>query len=299
MNPDKSRSERVEQLIAEFPSLVIEYDRDTPFVRSGQLESHQRTIALRRRHPTSASALSDDRFVKSLYETLQAWGIGVRASVLVPVDEFQSVLTSWIDRFSELNGAMIDDPSLDRDWAGTRLWRLIEAVEITGNKSKLVALSKTIHHILPDLLPPIDRAYTQRFFLVNTAEFQNNPEPVFRFMWQGFTTIAGQVDLSSYVGDGWRTSRTKVIDNAIVAFVKKEKPPAMKRHPRTRSNSESEDLATRYSVSELYARLREFEADLRAAELKPNTVNTYVGRSTTFIDWLAGRYHPRGPNEEQ
>ncbi len=299
VNPNKNRNQRVEHLVAEFPSLVSEYDRNTPFVRSGQLESHRSTIAIRRAHPTSARALADHRFVTSLYETLQAWGIGVRASVLVPIDEFNSVLTSWANEFNELDGAIIGDPSLDHDWVGNRLWQLIEAVEITGNKSKLVALSKTIHHILPDLLPPIDRAYTQKFYLINTPEFQNNPERVFRLMWQGFTTIARQVDLSSYVGDGWRTSRTKVIDNAIVAFVKKEKPPEAKRRTHTRRPSESEDLGTEYSIPDLYSKLSEFENELRAAELKQNTVNTYVGRSTTFVDWLAGRYHPRGPNEEQ
>lgn len=50
-----------------------------------------------------------------------------------------------------------------------------------------------------------------------------------------------------------------------------------------------------YTIVELRAELRRFETELREAGLRMSTVQTYVGRSATFVDWLAGDYVPRGP----
>ena len=47
--------------------------------------------------------------------------------------------------------------------------------------------------------------------------------------------------------------------------------------------------------SELRRELDRFEAELRAAGLRENTVHTYVQRSETFLRWLVGDYRPRGP----
>jgi hypothetical protein len=55
-------------------------------------------------------------------------------------------------------------------------------------------------------------------------------------------------------------------------------------------------VADQWTSAELFAELRSFEAALLDAGLQPNTVNTYVGRSETFLRWLVGDYSPRGPN---
>ncbi|MDP9235092.1 MAG: hypothetical protein M3P01_11180, partial [Actinomycetota bacterium] len=51
-----------------------------------------------------------------------------------------------------------------------------------------------------------------------------------------------------------------------------------------------------WSLDELFAELRRFEAELRAEGLREYTVSTYVGRAKTFLRWLGGRYESRGPN---
>jgi hypothetical protein len=47
-----------------------------------------------------------------------------------------------------------------------------------------------------------------------------------------------------------------------------------------------------WTMAELQDELRRFEADLRAAGLKENSVATYVGRSQYFLSWLVGEYTP-------
>lgn len=51
----------------------------------------------------------------------------------------------------------------------------------------------------------------------------------------------------------------------------------------------------RWNSAELRAELLRFEAELRAANLRERTVQTYVGRAEIFVRWLAGDYTPHGP----
>lgn len=41
-----------------------------------------------------------------------------------------------------------------------------------------MAGSKTLHHLLPDLVPPIDREYTRPFFGLHNPEFGNSRQPI-------------------------------------------------------------------------------------------------------------------------
>ncbi|MBU0595062.1 hypothetical protein KJ567_00045 [Candidatus Bipolaricaulota bacterium] len=217
-------SQRIKEVIGEFATLLEYYDHALPFDRSGQYIFHRRTIDRRFEAGSMSAGLGDEIFLQDLYSTLQAWGIGSRASRLAPFSEFCAELRRWEGSLQKLDGLRIDVPGLDVEATGEALWRLIEGVNVVDNQARIVALSKTLHHLLPDLLPPIDRMYTQTFFGFHSPEFQYGQEQVFTKVWRHFTTIAAEVDPSRYVGEGWRTSRSKVIDNAIVAYVHRHRP---------------------------------------------------------------------------
>lgn len=50
-----------------------------------------------------------------------------------------------------------------------------------------------------------------------------------------------------------------------------------------------------WTLSDLRAKLREWEAELRAAGYPESTISTYVGRTEIFLRWLAGDSNPTGP----
>lgn len=52
-----------------------------------------------------------------------------------------------------------------------------------------------------------------------------------------------------------------------------------------------------WTVSQLHDMLDRYEVELRDADLKENTVRTYVDRSRFFVRWLNDDFHPRGPNK--
>lgn len=215
----KMQTGSVAVLIADFKTFLDAYDRDCPFTRHGQLQYHVETVRHRQRLGSAKAALNDEAFQWSLYRTLQAWGIGSRASTLRPFSNFVAALQAKAEAIEELEGLAIDQPTLDVALVGAKLARLTQLLDIVGNKARIVPGSKALHHLLPNLVVPIDREYTQRFFEWANPTFQNFPERCFKEAFSAFASIARATKPEQYVTrDGWYTSRSKVIDNAIVGF---------------------------------------------------------------------------------
>lgn len=209
---------RVHEVIQDFDALVAEYDRAVPFQRSGQYERHRATIDRRRELGSAGAAIEDDRFTSLLHETLQLWGIGRRASRLAPLDAFRERLAAVASHVVALDGLDIGTDELDTDSVTTRLDHLIREVGVVDNQSVIVAGTKTLHHLLPDLVPPMDRRWTGAFFGWWPIDPQARQTAIFTQAYQAFIDIALSTSPARLVGAGWRTSTTKVLDNAVVAY---------------------------------------------------------------------------------
>ncbi len=109
------------------------------------------------------------------------------------------------------------------------IWGLIAKLNIGSPRTTIVSGSKALHHLLPDLVPPIDRAYTLRFFFGPRVLGEAKEEPAFHLMYPQFRQIAvackGAIDQRLAQPTEWDTSITKVIDNAIVGYVRAHRAP--------------------------------------------------------------------------
>jgi len=207
-----------ELLMAKFPDWLVAYDQYCPFTRQGQLEYHVKTIQRRQALGVAETALGDQVFLESLYRTLQAWRIGARASKLRPFEAYVDALRRKKAEIIELDGIAIDQIDLDILAVSRKAARLIQSLDIVENRVRVVPGSKALHHLLPELVVPMDREYTQWFFDWPNPRLQYNPEECFVEAFHAFAQIARACDPVQYVGAGWYTSRTKVIDNAIVGL---------------------------------------------------------------------------------
>lgn len=211
--------ERIRELEQGFSRYLVIYDERGPFRRAGQLEHH---VATHTRWSELGgdpiAAVRDEVFVRSLYRTLGAWGIGIRGSKLRSPSQFWAALRSQEERIGALSDASLSDGDLLKRGIDVRVWELIENLDIVENEARLVALTKTLHHILPRLVVPIDRTYTGRFFGWSPVVMQSRQHRRFTEMFAVFHRIAMAVDLDSGVGEGWRMSPAKLIDNALVAY---------------------------------------------------------------------------------
>lgn len=207
------------ELIEDFPDYVHAYDQRVPFVRSGQWSMHDRTIRRQRELGTLEATLEDEPFLSSLHETLKKWGIGKRASRLVPFEAFSSAVRDRSAEIAALERSTLEDPSLDVDGTLDQLWKLIHTMPIVENKAKVVAGTKSLHHLLPDLVPPMDRDWTGDFFIWSLNDFQNRQRAIFEEGFRTFVHIARAVHPSQYVGTGWRTCPAKILDNAVIGYM--------------------------------------------------------------------------------
>ena len=104
------------------------------------------------------------------------------------------------------------------------LWRVIQTLSITRGKARIVSGTKTIHHLIPDLIPPMDVRYTGRFFGKHREIAQvARQRSVFRLIFRAFIDLAKCISTNSefmaYVGTGFHTSLPKAMDNAIIGFM--------------------------------------------------------------------------------
>jgi hypothetical protein len=214
---------RLGALTSDFDRYVDAYDQREEFAPR-QLRPHRQTIALRREANGVGEAIDSVDFLVSLRLTLEAWGLGRRQSRLLPQAAFDEAIRSARVQIEALDGLMIDDLSLPAD-AGERIWQVIESLGVVDNRAKLVAGTKTLHHLLPDLVVPMDREWTGRFFELRQHQWQHLPAQRRTFLQahRDFRDLACQVEPQQYVdGRGWRTSRTKILDNALIGFCKVE-----------------------------------------------------------------------------
>ena len=217
--------ERVSLLIRDFERYLTAFDQDPAFTRFGQLENHVATIRMRRGLGSASAAIQDATFLKSLYLTLEAWGIGQRGSKLVSVDQFARALTNCEMTIASLEREEIESPTLNVQKIMDKLWELISSLLIVENEATLVPCTKTLHHLLPELVVPMDRMFARTFFSWHVPEFQYDQEKIFRHAYENFVRIARATTPSRFVRDGWRTCTTKIIDNALIGFCRVENLP--------------------------------------------------------------------------
>ncbi len=208
---------RLDGLKSSFTYYLESYDNNAPFRRENQLLSHLRVIHQRRRFSSVVDAVGNDEFLSSLHAVLRAWGIGSRGSRLAEPARLMAVFEPFLGELEALDHLLISDVD-DPDDVINRLWRLVSTIPLVENKSRIVPVTKALHHLLPDLVVPIDRAWTGAFFAWNMPEFDQRPEKVFRSAYESFFDIARAVRPETYVGDGWRSSPAKIIDNGLVGF---------------------------------------------------------------------------------
>lgn len=102
--------------------------------------------------------------LEMIYAVLPAWGMhrmgDTKAKVInyrdfkceIEKPEVKEKLIAW-----EKQGATILSVDVKE------IAKMIFDIHVSESKSQIVSSSKTLHHILPELFPPIDRAYSMRF----------------------------------------------------------------------------------------------------------------------------------------
>ncbi len=221
----KRMKKRVKALIEQFDEYVDEFNRRNLFT-GPSVYFHNKTLQIQQSHNTSCDVLQDDLFFDYLYATLAAWGLhrmGSGVTKLAEIKELKASFRKQKEQIRILQSFEIDNiPDDELDSVTSMLWDVLDNLQVSMSKTKIVAGSKALHHLLSSLIPPIDGEYTLKFFYDSRATALNQGDKIaFKEIYPYFRQIASTCakKIEKHIGHGMNTSKTKVIDNAIVGFV--------------------------------------------------------------------------------
>ncbi len=209
---------RLRRLACGFARYLEVFDQEVFHNVSGHSKYYLEAMEARLSLGGAAKAIGDEGFISLLREALLAAGIGIRGTHIVSDHEFRRAILENEDEISCLENLRIDDPSLNLEAVAPMVWHLIDAIRILENEAALVPSSKVLHLLLPDLVVPMDRLYTRTFFLWPTKRFLAHQRRFFDLAFKALSHLAREVSLAQYVGSGWRMSRTKILDNALIGY---------------------------------------------------------------------------------
>ena len=159
---------------------------------------------------------------------LAAWGMHRMGPMGAKLSNFEIISSNFarqVDAVKKHETKKLAEVSAEELPAITgTLWNIISGLKISASQTQIVAGSKALHHIVPDLVPPIDREYTIQFVYGYKRNTPSQAE--FARILATFHTVANS--LGQHLEDIVRTCRddrsqmdtsaTKLIDNAIVGY---------------------------------------------------------------------------------
>jgi hypothetical protein len=213
----KLKSERVRDVLANADRYHAAYHLADTF-RGPSLYFHQRALDTRQ----SPASLPHIEYV---YATLASWGMhrmGSGGSKMCAFADFRDSVERLEDKIVCAQG--FKPETIDE--AGWALLKgVFTGVRIMASKTLLVGNSKVMHHMMPSIVPPIDREYTLRYLCGNTM-IANDPEnewQTMRALISGFfipvatdTAFAAKAERWIAARRPWDTSVMKVIDNLLI-----------------------------------------------------------------------------------
>jgi len=113
-------------------------------------------------------------------------------------------------------------PANDVEAIADELWSVLASLRVSTSATRIVAGSKALHHVLPALVPPIDRQYTFQFFTGQKAVTKGDERAL--LAWFPYLAEVGHrakddIDAALTRGGFMATGPAKIIDNAIIGFM--------------------------------------------------------------------------------
>ena len=166
-----------------------------------------------------------------IYATLVAWGmhrLGRGGPKMKGFEEFSNSIIQVEEEIIKAQKYDYRDMNIEK-WSV--LEKIFMGIQIMASGTSLVGNSKVMHHMLPNIVPPIDRNYTLTFLHGNTNIFNDK-----NLEWQlmkdviadFFITVASDNEFQLRAGDWmrrnrefpWDTSILKIVDNLIIGAQK-------------------------------------------------------------------------------
>ena len=216
MNAD----DRIGDLIKNFETYLYYFNANIKF--SGpSIYFHLKVIEKIRNTQPYEVLFEDNIYFDYLYAVLASWGMHRMGDKTAKMSDFENFRQSILDNKKELikisSYKLQQLTDAESHEVRSSLGKIFDNLHVMDSDAKLVGNSKALHHLLPDLVVPIDRTHTLRFFFNNT-NINYDEKNLFLELFDRFREIAKDVDFSKLPLKGFNTSIPKIIDNAIMGY---------------------------------------------------------------------------------
>lgn len=176
---------------------------------------------------------TSEKHLEYVYATLVSWGMHRLGRGGPKMKSFETFAESVVPLKAEILEAQTYDISSldDAKWAKVEM--IFKAIRVMDTETSLVGNSKAMHHMLPKIIPPIDRQYTLSY-LQGSTNIHNGLD----HEWQLMKTIINNFFIPVAANDSfqaqarewmrqenefpWDSSILKIIDNLIVGAIKEK-----------------------------------------------------------------------------
>jgi len=181
--------------------------------------------------------------IEMIYAVLPSWGMhrmGNAAAKIINFDDFYAQIDKNRKIFNELRNKTINEIDIE-----VISDLLVKKLSFSISNSHLVSSSKVLHHILPNLISPIDRQYSIRFLLQTKDKFvsvskkgkkqysvviYNNNEEInysnlflsgmHKFIENNKSILCKYLDKEINLYKNFNSNLTKIFDNLVMLYVK-------------------------------------------------------------------------------
>lgn len=169
--------------------------------------------------------------IEMVYATLVAWGMhrtgkgGAKMPVYSDFHNSIMVVSQILQKYQNTRIESVTASNIEQVISDlSEICFGPNAVNGSTTNSKLVSASKILAHILPDLVPPMDRQYTIRFFnkrkhnyTLSIKDEQQFFEDTMRCMWEFYQDSQILRTMQPFVQSGAACSLPKLFDDLIIA----------------------------------------------------------------------------------
>ena len=181
--------------------------------------NHIKVIDMVRKADNYKELIQDDHFLEAVHSTLIQWGLNRRGAKIKPFKDFKENILANTDAIYNLKKYELEKLS-NLYQIKEQIITLFNSLNVMQSRAKLVSVSKTLAHFLPDLIPPIDYQNIYIFFYGDKGLPTYAEVKKFWKLLEKFHYIQKRVGLSkeNHKLEDFNTSVPKIIDNAIWGF---------------------------------------------------------------------------------
>ncbi len=179
------------------------------------------------------SLFEDELFMEYLYATLASWGMHRmdKNTRMADFDLFKKSIGDNKGLFNKLSKERLREANIEN--LKEEILKIFNSLRVMGREDapKFVANAKTMHFLLPNLIPPMDKSHILYFFygwdsknkkgkiVKRCPNIKGEEEIYFWDILNKFREIADTLNLTQEdLKNEWDTSIPKIIDNAIIGF---------------------------------------------------------------------------------